>query len=138
MCSTTRRSAAISPSDAGTGALGSDTARARVDKITPIEREEMSGELALRQAQKLSPDSSGSIATSRAASQHRSAGVRRRPASSKMSSSSAGPIRKGRGRICERCCLATMPMTASSSMPAVWAQECPTRCSPICGVVLSR
>jgi hypothetical protein len=31
---------------------------------------------------------------------------------------------KDRGRISGRCCSATTPMTASSSMPAVWAQEC--------------
>ena len=41
----------------------------------------------LQLAQKLSPDSSGSIATSSAASRHRSAGLRRRPSSSKMRTS---------------------------------------------------
>jgi hypothetical protein len=41
----------------------------------------------LRLAQKLSSDSSGSIATSSAASRHRSAGLRRRPCSSKMRTS---------------------------------------------------
>jgi hypothetical protein len=32
-----------------------------------------------------------------------------------------------------RCCLATTPMTASSSTPAVWGQGWPTRFSPTCG-----
>ncbi len=39
-----------------------------------------------------------------------------------------GPIRRARGRISGRCCSAITPMTASSSMPAVSALGCPSRC----------
>jgi ATP-dependent DNA ligase len=42
---------------------------------------------------------------------------------------------EGSRRIWERCCLATMRMTASSFTPAAWARGCRTRCSPICGGV---
>jgi hypothetical protein len=50
----------------------------------------------------------------------------------KSSSSSAGPTRKERALILERCSSATGRTTPSSSMPAAWAQECRSKFSPIC------
>ena len=69
----------------------------------------------LRLAQKLSPDSSGSIATSRAASQHRSAGVRRRPSSSKMRTSFR--LRPSSARTCSRAALALSGRLTTSVPP---------------------
>jgi hypothetical protein len=43
-----------------------------------------------------------------------------------------------RGRISGRCCSATTPMAASSSMPAVWVQGMPDRVLPIFGAASSR
>jgi ATP-dependent DNA ligase len=56
-----------------------------------------------------------------------------RKAKALSSSSSAGPTQKDRGLTSGRSCSATTPTTASSSMLAVWAQGCQSRCSPICG-----
>ena len=44
----------------------------------------------------------------------------------------AGATRRALGRISASCCWATIRMTVSSSMPVVWAPECPSRLSPIC------
>jgi len=52
-------------------------------------------------------------------------GAKRKPSIGKNSSSSAGPIRKGRGLISGRCCSGTTPTRASSPMPVESAQECP-------------
>jgi hypothetical protein len=52
-------------------------------------------------------------------------GAKRKPLIDKNSSSSAGPIRKGRGLISGRCCSGTTRTTASSPTPVEWAQECP-------------
>jgi ATP-dependent DNA ligase len=49
-------------------------------------------------------------------------GEKRKRSIAKSSSSWVGRIRKERGLISERCCSVTTPMTASSSMPAAWAQ----------------
>ena len=70
----------------------------------------------LRQAQKLSPDSSGSIATSRAASRHNSAGVRRRPSSSKMRTSFR--LRASSARTCSRAALALAWRSTTLVKPA--------------------
>jgi hypothetical protein len=69
----------------------------------------------LRQAQKLSPDSSGSIATSWAASWHRSAGVRRQPSSSKMRTSFR--FRPSSTRTCSRAALALSGRSTTSVTP---------------------
>ncbi|MBV8797686.1 MAG: hypothetical protein JO136_22345, partial [Hyphomicrobiales bacterium] len=42
------------------------------------------------------------------------------------------------GLILARCCWVTIPTTASSSMRAVSAQGCPSRCSRICGAAWTR
>jgi hypothetical protein len=65
-------------------------------------------------------------------------GARPNRLTAKSSSLSAGPTRKERGLISGRCCWATTPMTASSSMPAVWAPGCLIRSLAICGAAWSR
>jgi hypothetical protein len=70
----------------------------------------------LRLAQKLSPDSSGSIATSSAASRHRSAGFRRRPSSSKMRTSVR--LRPSSASISSRAALALAGWSITSVTPA--------------------
>ena len=85
------------------------------DKIAPIRLEEPCGGCRLRLAQKLSPDSSGSIATSSAASRHRSAGLRRRPSSSKMRTSFR--LRPSGTRTCSRAALALSGRSTTSVTP---------------------
>ena len=70
----------------------------------------------LRLAQKLSPNSSGSIATSSAASRHRSAGLRRRPSSSKMRTSVR--VRPSSARTSSRAALALAGRPITSVTPA--------------------
>ena len=70
----------------------------------------------LRLAQKLSSDSSGSIPTSFAASRHRSAGLRRRPSSSKMRTSIR--VRPSSVRTSSRAALALAGWSITSVTPA--------------------
>jgi hypothetical protein len=70
----------------------------------------------LRLAQKLSSDSSGSIATSSAASRHRSAGLRRRPSSSKMRTSVR--LRPSSAKTRSRAALALAGRSITSVTPA--------------------
>jgi ATP-dependent DNA ligase len=64
-------------------------------------------------------------------------GAKRKSLIGKNSSSSAGPIRKGRGLISGRCCSRTTRTTASSPTPVEWAQECPIGLLRISGAALS-
>ena len=70
----------------------------------------------LRLTQKLSSDSSGSIATSPAASRHRSAGLRRRPSLSKMRTSVR--VRPSSARTSSRAALALAGRSITSVTPA--------------------
>ena len=90
------------------------------DKIPPI-----------RLAQKLSPDSSGSIATSSAASRHRSAGLRRRPSSSKMRTSFR--LRPSSTRTCSRAALA-LSGRSTTSVPEVTVNFMARLASPSCSI----
>jgi hypothetical protein len=96
----------------------------------------------LRLAQKLSPGSSGSIATSSAASRHRSAGLRRRPSSSKMRTSAR--VRPSSAKTSSRAALALAGRSITSVTPAlevtvnfmarspnciVWTSSAATECS---------
>ena len=127
MFSTTRRSAAISPSDTAICALYillphkicgrpgfGEGDRSRQDSA-----DSTGGAVRgcrLRLAQKLSSDSSGSIATSSAASRHRSAGLRRRPSSSKMRTSVR--LRPSSAKTSSRAALALAGRSITSVTPA--------------------
>jgi hypothetical protein len=97
------------------------------------------GELILRHAGKLGFE--GVVSMTIDAPMRReieACGAKPNGSTAKSSPSSAGPTQKERGLILGRCCWVTTPMTASSSTPAAWAQECRTRFSPICDAGLSR